>query len=173
MERCINQQPTNITFSWKDHLKFEDHYMKVPVTKRVYADFECINQPQNTAKLASHAGGALHTEVTLCNPKVLFEQIPIAVGYYLISLPGSLCVTPSGNKCYSYFGTDCVKRFVNEMLTLQHEANEYFKTNKLLEMSPEEEDFEQSTICWLCENPLGDTQSASGDSGEKLETMIT
>ena len=35
MERFINQQPTNITFSWKDHLKFEDHYMKVPVPIRV------------------------------------------------------------------------------------------------------------------------------------------
>ena len=52
------------------------------------------------------------------------------------------------------------------MLTLQHEANRYFKTNKPLEMSPEEEEqFKQSTIGWLCENPLGDTQSASGDKG--------
>ena len=45
IERCINQQPTNITFSWKNQLKFEDYYMKVPVQIRVYADFECINQP--------------------------------------------------------------------------------------------------------------------------------
>ena len=73
IERCINQQPTNITFSWKDQLKFEDYYTKVPVPIRVYADFECNIQPQN-------------------NPKVLFKQIPIAVGYYLIS--------PSGNKYY-------------------------------------------------------------------------
>ena len=65
MERCINQQPTNITFSWKDHLKFEDHHMKIPLPIRVYADFECFNQPQNT-------------------PNVLFKQIPIAVGYYVI-----------------------------------------------------------------------------------------
>ena len=62
MERCINQQPTNITFSWKNQLKFEDYYMKVPVPIRIYADFECINQPQK-------------------DPKVLFKQIPIAVGY--------------------------------------------------------------------------------------------
>ena len=39
IERCINQQPTNITFSWKNHLKFEDYHMKVPVPIRVYADF--------------------------------------------------------------------------------------------------------------------------------------
>ena len=58
--RCINQQPTNITFSWKDHLKFEDNFMKIPLPIRVYADFEFINQPTN-------------------HPKVLFEQFPIAV----------------------------------------------------------------------------------------------
>ena len=39
MERCIKQQPTKITFSWKDQLKFEAYLMKVPVPIRVYADF--------------------------------------------------------------------------------------------------------------------------------------
>ena len=71
MERCINQQPTNITFSKKEHLKFEDHHLKLPLPIRVYADFEGINQPTD-------------------DPKVLFKQIPIAVGYYISS--------PIGNK---------------------------------------------------------------------------
>ena len=31
IDRCQKQQPTNITFSWKDHLKFEDYHMKVPL----------------------------------------------------------------------------------------------------------------------------------------------
>ena len=39
IDRCQKQKPTNIKFSWKDHLKFEDHYMKVPVPIRLYADF--------------------------------------------------------------------------------------------------------------------------------------
>ena len=105
--------------------------MKVPVPIRVYADFECINQPENFPN----------------NPNVLFKQIPIAVGFYLI--------TPSGSKYCSYFGIDCVKRFVNEMLTLQHEANMHFKTNIPLQMTSEEEQqFEQSIICWLCEEPF-------------------
>ena len=61
--RCINQQPTNITFSWKDLLKFEDYHMKIPLPIRVYADFECIIQP---------------TRNDPNKYKVLFE-IPIAV----------------------------------------------------------------------------------------------
>ena len=128
IDRCQKQQPTKITFSWKDQLKFEDYYMKVPVPIRVYADFECINQPQN-------------------NPKVLFKQIPIAVGFYVIS--------PFGNKYSSYFGTDCNEWFVEEMLLLEQEANEYFKTKLELQITPEEEEsFKLAEECWLCEEPF-------------------
>ena len=128
IDRCQKQQPTKITFSWKDHLKFEHYHMKVPVPIRVYADFECINQPGNDAK-------------------VLFKQIPIAVGYYVIS--------PFGNYYYSYFGIDCTTWFVNRMLTLEKIANNYFKTNLELEITPqEEESFQLAEECWLCENPL-------------------
>ena len=138
IDRCQKQQPTEITFSWKDQLKFEDYHMKVPRPIRVYAGFECINQPQNT-------------------PNVLFKQIPIAVGYYVIS--------PFGNYYYSYFGIDCTKWFVNRMLTLEKIASKYFKTNLELEMSQEEEEvqFEQAEECWLCENPLDDTKVRDHD----------
>ena len=84
IKRCQKQKATNITFSWKNHYKFENRHMKIPLPIRVYAHFECFIQSQITAKLASHAESALH------NPKVLFNQIPIAVGYYLSSPFGSL-----------------------------------------------------------------------------------
>ena len=46
------------------------------------------------------------------------------------------------------------------MLTLELTASEYFTTNKPLEITPqEEESFQQSKVCWLCEasfaTPLG------------------
>ena len=94
----------------------------------MYADFECINQPQNTFN-------------------VLFKQFPIVVGSYLIS--------PFGNYRYSYFGTDCSKWFVNEMLTLEKIARNYFKTNLELEITPrKEESFQLAEECWLCEEPF-------------------
>ena len=105
IDRCQKQQPTNITFSWKDHLEFEDYHMKVPVPIRVYADFECINQPTDDREAA-----------VAIAPKILFKQIPIAVGFYLIS--------PVGNCYYSYFGESCVTWFVNEILTLEKIASE-------------------------------------------------
>ena len=145
IDRCQKQQPTNITFSWKDHLKFEDYHIKVPVPIRVYADFECINQPAE-----------LRTDIPKGDrkaaPKVLYKQIPIAVGFYLIS--------PFGNNNSSYFGVYCVTWFVNEMLTLEELASEYFETNIPLEITPEEEEsFQQSKVCWMCENPLGDGEA--------------
>ena len=132
IDRCQKQQPTNITFSWKDHLKFEDYHMKVSIPIRVYADFECINQPTDDREAA---------------PKVLFKQIPIAVGFYIIS--------PFGNNYSSYFGESCVTWFVNEMLTLENIASNYFETNLPLEITPEEhQSFQQSKVCWLCEPKL-------------------
>ena len=149
IDRCQKQQPTNITFSWKDHLKFEDYHMKVPVPIRVYADFECINH-------AVSQPAELHTNdreaAPKGDPKVLDKQIPIAVGFYLIS--------PFGDNYSSYFGVDSVTRFVNEMLTLEELASEYFETNIPLEITPEEEEsFQQSKVCWMCENPLGDGEA--------------
>ena len=150
IDRCQKQQPTNITFSWKDHSKFEDYHMKVPVPIRVYADFECISQP---AELRTKN----HEAAVAIAPKVLYKQIPIAVGFYLIS--------PFVKNYSSYFGESCVKWFVNEMLTLEKIANFYFETNIPLEITPEEEEsFQQSKVCWLCERELhGEGESASHD----------
>ena len=149
IDRCQKQQPTNITFSWKDHLKFEDYHMKVPVPIRVYADFECNSQP---AELRTDIPKGDREAAVAIAPKVLYKQIPIAVGFYLIS--------PFGNNYSSYFGVDCVTWFVNEILTLEKLASENFETNIPLETTPEEEEsFQQSKVCWMCENPLGDGEA--------------
>ena len=109
--------------------------MKIPLPIRVYADFECFNQPQK-------------------DPKVLFKQILIAVGFYLIS--------PFGNQYYSYFDEGCLAWFVNEMLIIENFASNYFETNLELQTTPrEEEQFQQSTIRWLCEQLL--TEGKVGD----------
>ena len=66
--------------------------MQTPLPFIVCADFECINQPEN-------------------DHKVLYKQIPIAVGYH--------SKTPFGNQYYSFFSGGCVKWSVNELLTLK------------------------------------------------------
>ena len=64
------------------------------------------------------------------NAIVLFKQVQIAVGYYLIS--------PIGNNYSSYFGTHCVEWFVYEMLTLK-KLNNHFQTNLELQIILQEE----------------------------------
>ena len=67
----------------------------------------------------------------------------------------------------------CVKWFINQMLTLEHEINKYFKTNIPLQKTPQEKvKFQQSEVCWLCEEAFNSsdtqsTQSASVASDEK------
>ena len=125
MERCTKQQSTKISFSWRDHLKFADHNMKRDIQIRVCADFECFNQPQN-------------------DHKVLYKQVPSAVGFYLIA--------PFGNQYYSCFGEGCVIWLVNGNLTLEKTFYNYLKTNISLQITPQEEvQFQQSDVCWLCE----------------------
>ena len=41
-ERCQKQQPTKISFSWKDHLTLEENHNEVDVPIRAYFDFEGI-----------------------------------------------------------------------------------------------------------------------------------
>ena len=79
MESCINQQPTNIAFNWKIHLKFQVHYIKVPVPIRVYGVFECFNQPTK-------------------NPKVIYKQILTEVVFYLITLHPEITITHTSTK---------------------------------------------------------------------------
>ena len=155
---CINQRPTKIIFSWEDHLKFEDNFMKIPLPIRVYAGFECVYQPANEST------GDPNDDIIRNDHKVLFKQIPIAVRFYLIS--------PFGNQYYSYFGEDCVTWFVNEMLTLENIAGKYFEKYLELEIIPQkEESFQQPKVCWLCEasvarsfaTPLGDDKVQEND----------
>ena len=61
--------------------------MKIRSPLTLYTDFESFNEPQN-------------------DPKVLFKQIPIAVGCHLLS--------PIEKYYYSYFGKGCVSWFVKK-----------------------------------------------------------
>ena len=70
----MSKTKTNYNHIQLEHpLKFEDYQMNVPVPIGVYADFECIIQPTQNPQNPQN------------DPKVLFKQIPIAVGFYLIS----------------------------------------------------------------------------------------
>ena len=97
-------------------------------------------------------------------PEYYFKQVPIVVGFYLVTPCGNQ-YSKTGSAKYSYFGTDCVEGFVNEILTLEDEANKYFKINIPLKMTPRSKST-QSTICWLCEANFAECEEPFGSSFE-------
>ena len=50
MERCLKQQPTKISFSYEDHLKFEDYHMKNPVPIKNMQISNALINPLKTPK---------------------------------------------------------------------------------------------------------------------------
>ena len=57
------------------------------------------------------------------------------------------------------------------MMTFEELASKYFKTDLPLEITPqEEESFQHSKVCWMCENPLGDGEAAVAIAREAVET---
>ena len=73
IDRCTNQKFSKLKFSWKQHLMFEDHHMKVPLSVRVYANLECKIQPRNTKSTQS-------AYLAFSDPEVLFKRITMSVG---------------------------------------------------------------------------------------------
>ena len=130
-ERCSKQKPANIGFTYEDKTMFEDHQMKVQLQFGVYADFECINQPHHKPD----------------HQDILHKQLPIAMGYYLIS--------QFGKENKSCFDEECIHWFVKEMLELQTTSCGYNKGNLELQRAPEgKAHFQHTTKCWLCEQPF-------------------
>ena len=130
IDRCIHQNPIKISFSNKDCIQFEKFFMKIPIPIKIYADFECINNRINN-QISDKS-------------QILFEQKPIAVGYYFIFNQYS--------EYFSYFGTDCVEWFTNRMFEIEKFAIMYFNQYIALKMSEkDEEHFQNCEVCWLCD----------------------
>ena len=94
---CQNQESCKINFPEKGKIKFKDHHTKIDIPIRIYSDFECFNIPCE--------------QKTQNNTKILFQQIPCSVGYYLI--------TPWQDEYKHCAGENAIEFFVHEMLSLE------------------------------------------------------
>ena len=137
-ERCEQQDIVLPTFPKESHLTWSKHFHRVPLYFRIYADFECFNQIDN-----SQIGNGTTNE---------YKQIPSCNGYYVVSELSD--VLQSGY--YSYFGENNVDWFVDEVIRLENRMAFYFKnTNKEIIMTEEDEvNFNDSNTCWFCDKPF-------------------
>ena len=70
-QKCEQQEITTIRTSNESHLYWKKHFHKIPLYFRIYADFECNNEIDNS----------------LIGEKIsnIYKQNPVCNGYYIVS----------------------------------------------------------------------------------------
>ena len=119
-------------------ISFTNHSRQIPILFKMYADFECILE-----KVASTASTANKVSEELYQ-----NYVPCGYSYKLA------CVDDKFTKnAVVYRGKDCVKYFINQMLTTYEHCMKIKKRhfNKNLVMSKKDErKFRASDKCWIC-----------------------
>ena len=114
-------------------ISFTNHCRQIPVPFKIYADFECILE-----KIENRANRTNETSSTsvVCVDDKFTEDAVV------------------------YRGKDCVKHFINQMLTTYEHCMKIKKRhfNKILLMSKKDEQkFQASDKCWICGSLFDET----------------
>ena len=132
-------------------VKFENYERKIKSPFIIYADFESILVPEDNGK--QNPEGSYTNK---CQ-----KHIACSYGYK------SVCVDDKFSKLFkSYLGEDTVYNFINSMIEESKYRSEVIKKhfNKELVMTNEDnEDFKNSTKCWICDNNYIDTHAKVRD----------
>ena len=123
-----------------EYIKLKNFERKIKSLFMIYADFESILVPENNGKQ------------NLLQPytKKYQKHVAWSYGYNLV------CVDDKFSKPFkSYLGEDAVYNFICSMIEESKYCSGVMKKhfNKELVMTKEDnEDFEKSTKCWVCDN---------------------
>ena len=107
---CCTQTEPKIVRPKIKQIKFKNHYKQQEVKNVIYSDIECymdsINKKivDNTHKISDH--------------------VPIVVGF----IWGTKVEAPNNGSYKSYFGPDCIKDYVKDLLEIETENNFKLKT---------------------------------------------
>ena len=128
-----------------EHIKFKNYERKVKSPFMTYVDFESILVPEDNGKQNSYES---YTNK---------YQKHVACSYSC----KLVCVDDKFSKRFkSYLGEDAVYNFISSMIEESKYCSDVMKKhfNKELGMTKEDnENFENSTECWICDNDYIDT----------------
>ena len=136
-EDCLSingQQSINLE---KGTIEFKNYFKQIPVPFKIYADFEC-----NLKSVESYEG---------FYSKKYQDHIPCSFAYKLV------CVDDKFSKPIVVFrGENAAYKFFEAILEEYEYCKKLMKKhfNKNLIVSEEEEQFQSSSICWICEKPI-------------------
>ena len=118
----------------KGTIKFKNYFKQIPVPFKIYADFEC-----NLESVESYEGSY---------SKKYQDHIPCSFAYKLVCVDDKfskpIVVFSSGNAAFKF-----IKAILKEYEYCKKVMKKHF--NKNLIMTEEEEQFQSSNICWICE----------------------
>ena len=136
----INGRQTPKMSKEGEYFKFKDFKRKIKLSFMIYADIENILVPEDNVKQ---------------NPKESYtnkyqKHVSCSYVYKLV------CVNDKFSKpSKSYFGKNAVYNFIGSMIVESKYCSDVMKKhfNKELVMTKEDnDDFENSTKCWICDN---------------------
>ena len=146
-EICLDHKHCNTIMPKKDKnsLKFKNHHFREKLPFSIYCDFEANNIP---------------IETTQPNPNEsytnkIFKQEVNSYGIYVKSDYPDIFKS----QYFSYIGNDAKEKFVKKILSIYKKITyETYKRkdNKPILSKQEEEEFQEATHCYICENEFTD-----------------
>ena len=130
----------------KGNTEFKNYFKQIPVPFKIYADFEC-----NLKSVESYEGSYW---------KKYQDHVPCSFADKLV------CVDDEFTKSIVVFrGENAAYEFIKSVLKEYQYCKRVMKKhfNKTLIMSEEEEQFQWSNICWICEKLIDDGNEKVGD----------
>ena len=138
-EVCLSINGAQSVRLEKGTIEFKNYFKQIPVPFKIYADFEC-----NLKSVESYEGSY---------SKKYQDHVPCSFAYKLF------CVNDEFTKPIVVFrGENAAFKFIEAFLREFEYCKKVMKKhfNKNLVMSEEEEEFQSSNTCWICEKRIDD-----------------
>ena len=130
----------------KETIEFEKYFKQIPVPFKVYANFECILENVESYEVSYS--------------KIYQDRIPCSFAYQVVSVDDKftkpIVVFRGQNATY-----ELIKAILKEYQYCKKVMKKHF--NKNLIISEEEEQFQSSNACWICEKPIDNDDEKVGD----------
>ena len=150
VEYCSKQKAVKVVMPKKgEKLQFKNHHRKMRVPFVVYADFECFTRPISTCSKSDE-----HSYT-----KQYQKHKPCGYSYYIKCFNDELFPPVLRRYTIEDENTNVAKSFVKSLEEDIINIYNQFKCKRGMRITKEEQiDFEEATVCHICEGTFGETE---------------
>ena len=148
---CYTKSTQSITMPFPgnfDKVQFQNYEKTTKVNLVGYYDFEVVLQPNTDpcsrcVKEKSNPSACPHSSVKET------DHVPVAYSYIIENYAGQIV------KQNTYVGEDCVEKFIDELLDMEHDLIDAMCMNKKMIFTKADKiTSQEETFCHICENKL-------------------